>query len=586
MQPAYLQQLLAIAERASSAGHGDKEMIYRKACQQLNKSRATLLKDLKRVQVNAPRKRRTDAGLVELTYADACFISAWMMEGYRKNDRRITSLKETLKVLRADNPLLARVLDESTGELRYLSASAVARGLRAYTLHPDQLRQATPHTNLQSLHPNHVWQVDASVCVVYYLPDDHAALVELDQAVHYKNKPENLKAIEQYRVIRYVLVDHCSGVIRYRYYPHAESGQHTVEFIAWAMAQKTGDPFHGAPFMIMVDPGATSGGLVKRFCARVSIELIVNKVKNARAKGSVEKANHIVETTFEQALRYMDKRPANFDEINALADKYQHWFNMTQIHSRTQRTRYEVWALITPEQLRITPTQAVLLSLATEEPIKRKVKGDLTAEFKKRIWDVADVPGILVKGDVYLHWHPFIPDTAMAVVWGEDGQEQHIALPEIKKNDFGFLENAAVIGLEHKAKADTLADTHRKQLQKLSAGTDTLEAAEKARAKAHFKPFNGAIDPFKHTQGPLPELLPKQGKTLDVAIPSERLLKNNEVQMARWLKGRLGDRYEHAMLHDLQKRFPEGATDAELEQVLADLNAGRAATGKAKLQAV
>jgi hypothetical protein len=56
--------------------------------------------------------------------------------------------------------------------------------------------------------------------------------------------------------------------------------------------------------------------------------------------------------------------------------------------------------------------------------------------------------------------------------------------------------------------------------------------------------------------------------------------------MALWLRGQLGDDYQPTMLADLQKRFPDGATEPELKQVLADLRAGRTAGGKARLHAV
>jgi DNA-binding transcriptional ArsR family regulator len=587
MNPAYIQQLIAIADAAQAAPHGEKEAIYQRACESLGKSRATLMSHLKRVAVRCPRKRRADAGLVELSREEADVISAYLMEGYRKNSRKITPLKEAVAVLRANDAILAGCIDPESGEIRYLSESAIARGLKTYGLHPDQLRQATPHTRLRSLHPNHVWQVDASVCVVYYLPDGGTGMAELDDAVHYKNKPENLKAIEQFRVIRYVVADHASGLIRYRYYPHAESGEHTVRFLAWAMADKVGnDPFRGAPFIVMVDPGATSGGLVRRFCERMGIELIVNKSSNARAKGSVEKGNHLVETTFEQALRYLAKRPRNFDEINALAEKYQITWNATAVHSRHGKTRFAVWMTIKPDQLRTVPGADVLLSLATEEPIKRQVKGDLTVPFKNRIWDVSHVPGVMVKGEVFVHWHPFMADTAMAVVWGEDGREQHIALPEKKKNDLGFFEDAAVIGQEHKAKPDTLADTNRKRIARLAAQAPTYEEAEKKRGKTEYTPFGGAIDPFAHLPKELPTMLKKRGTDLGVNAPAVELIRMNTVQMAKWLQGRLGEDYQPAMLADLQKRFPAGATEPELEEVLVDIRAGRSAAGRAKLQAV
>jgi hypothetical protein len=587
MHPAYIQQLVSIADAVAAAGHGEKESIYQRACERLGKSRATLLKHLKKVAVSKPRKRRADAGIVALSLDEARIISAWCMEGYRKNNKKITALKEAIQVLRDNGEIVAATLDAGTGELVPLHESAIANGLRTYNLHPDQLRQATPHTNLQSLHPNHVWQVDGSVCVIYYLPDGNSELVELDDAVHYKNKPQNLKAIEQFRVIRYVVSDHASGVVRYRYYPHSESGEHTVRFLAWAMAPKTGnDPFHGAPFIVMVDPGATSGGLVRRFCNRMGIELIVNRRRNPRAKGSVEKGNHLVETSFEQALRFMKKRPANFEELNVLAETYQLWWNATKEHSRTKRTRFAVWLTITAEQLRITPSAEVLLSLATDEPIKRQVRGDLTITFKNRTWKVDHVPGVFVKSDVYVHWHPFMVDTAMAVVWGEDGQEQHIALYEDKTNALGFRESAAVIGQEHKAKADTVADSNRKHVHQLAAGTDTLAETEKKRDNKHYVPFGGRIDPLLASKQALPTFMPKRGTELGVKAPTVELVRMNAVQAAKWLLGRLGGDYRAELLVDVQARFPEGATEEDLEQVLAELAAGRSAIGRAKLQAV
>ncbi|WP_054772764.1 hypothetical protein [Methylogaea oryzae] len=44
-----------------------------------------------------------------------------------------------------------------------------------------------------------------------------------------------MQAIELFRVIRYVITDHCTNLTRWRYYPHSESGEHTVRFLAWAM---------------------------------------------------------------------------------------------------------------------------------------------------------------------------------------------------------------------------------------------------------------------------------------------------------------------------------------------------------------
>ena len=41
-------------------------------------------------------------------------------------------------------------------------------------------------TELQSLHPNHVWQIDASLCVLYYL----AARTPAEAGLHNMSDPE------------------------------------------------------------------------------------------------------------------------------------------------------------------------------------------------------------------------------------------------------------------------------------------------------------------------------------------------------------------------------------------------------------
>jgi hypothetical protein len=45
MNPVLTQRLVAIAEAASAAGHGNKEAVYQAACEELCMSRATLLKN-------------------------------------------------------------------------------------------------------------------------------------------------------------------------------------------------------------------------------------------------------------------------------------------------------------------------------------------------------------------------------------------------------------------------------------------------------------------------------------------------------------------------------------------------------------
>lgn len=583
------EYLVAVVHEADAAPHGHKGGIYQRACAFLGVSMQTLHREMTALRVNN-RKRRSDAGCHQLSLDEAKIVSAYLMEGFRKNNKKMIKVEAAVESLRANGLILASAIDETTGELTPLSASAVSNALRTYNLHPEQLRRPSPHIHLRSLHPNHVWQVDASVCTLYYLPAGEA-LIETNKAVHYKNKPENMEAISQQRVIRYVVTDHCSGVIRWRYYPHSESGENTIKFLAWAVMPKaklTQDPFYGVPLILMVDPGATSAGLVKRFCDRLTIELHVNKPGAPRSKGQVEKGQDIVETNFEQGLRFCGRKIRSIDELNAMADIYQRHFNSTVKHTRHGQTRHSAWMHITEEQLRIIHEDVDLFSLATSNPETRVVAGDLTIQYlgKGRTWKVNTVPFASV-GDTLTVCHNPLSGMVMAVVIGADDRETYIELQEATRDDWGFFQDGPVIGENYTSHKDTVLDQNRKEVARIATGAISIDEAKKKRRRKGYEPFDGRIDPFiTANTTELPAMLPRAGRDITGQYAPTELLRMSTVQAAKWLLGRLGDEYRPELLTDVQARFPEGATEEDLEQVLADLAAGRAATGRAKLQAV
>ncbi|MCH3857668.1 hypothetical protein LZB78_09785, partial [Campylobacter jejuni] len=75
-----------------------------------------------------------------------------------------------VEVLRANNMIEALRINPATGEVSPLSISTIRKALRNYRLHPEQMLAPAPAMSLRSLHPNHVWQIDASRCVLFYLP--------------------------------------------------------------------------------------------------------------------------------------------------------------------------------------------------------------------------------------------------------------------------------------------------------------------------------------------------------------------------------------------------------------------------------
>jgi hypothetical protein len=561
--PQQTQLAVAYARRLAAAPTRGRAEIIDEASAALGVARTTCYRWLKSF-VLSDRKPRSDAGSLALSENEAQIISTYLAEGYRKNAKKLVSIGRALSDLRVNGLVRAEAVDEASGELRPLSESAVSRALRAYGLHPEQIRRASPHVSLMTEHPNELWQVDASVCVVFYLPTGGAMIAEIDQAVHYKNKPENIKGIEQCRVIRYVGTDHCSGTVRWRYYPHSETGEHTVRFVAWMMgrARLASDPFHGRPKHLMVDPGATSAGLVKRFCQRMGINLIVNKAHNPRAKGQVECGNNLVECNFESGLKNRREDIRSIDALNTLSEKFQVWWNSTATHTRHGQTRFANWMRISADQLVKTPDESILLELATNEPVERRVNGDLTVEFKGARWSVGDVPGVMVGEKLRVHWHPFVLNTAMAVIESADG-EQHIALTAVTQDVNGFPSNARRIG-EYRALPDTRLETNRKTLARIATGEAVLDTAEKLRNRKDYIPMQGRVNPYKQAeQADLLDYLPKRSTEMAVVRPQMSVPKLNHTQAALRLI-RMGVAMDAERSALLRQWYADGIPEDEL----------------------
>ncbi|WP_156302283.1 hypothetical protein [Methylogaea oryzae] len=338
--------------------------------------------------------------------------------------------------------------------------------------------------------------------------------------------------------------------------------------------------------LLMVDKGATSAGLVQRFCRRLDIRLEVHRVLRARVNGSVENGQNRVETVFEQGLRYQKSQIRSIDDLNTLAEWFQLHYNATRVHGRHGMTRMAAWMHITPEQYRVTPSAEVLLSLATHEPKLCKVQGDLTVQFKGRIWDVEPVPGVMVGEKVAVHWHPFITDTAMAVLEDADGNEIHLELAEKTRTvdpanqQWGFLDGAHRIGEEYGNHKDTVADQHRKELALLATGTRDLAEADKKRKRKNYEAFDGAVDPFKTARdAQLPDYITKRGTALDVGALKVERRPLPFLQAAERIRAAVGEAWSGEVYAWLEGRYgetgmPEEAIDGHVEQILQ--NAGAA----------
>ena len=590
ISPVAAERMTQAVRAAEAAPHGQKLTHYQAAADDLGISLQTALKWKKEVAVGTTRKQRSDAGQTALNRDEAKALSALMMESHRKNGKRLQSVNLAVRISRANDLVKAETIDQASGEIRPLSTSAINRALRGYGLHPDTLLQPAPAMSLASRHPNHVWQIDASLCVLYYLktsPDARkAGLQVMRHEEFYKNKPDNVARIENERVWRYAVTDHASGHIYLEYVFGAESGENLCNIFINATQKRPDEPVHGVPIMAMLDPGsANTGALFKNLCKALQVRVQINQVGNARAKGQVEKAHDIIECDFESGLKLVTVH--SLDELNAAAAKWRRWFNGTSLHRRHGETRYAAWMRITAGQLRLAPETAVCRELATTAPESRLVDNLLQVSFRGTKFDVSVVPDIQNGSTVMVCRNPWRPEAAQVVAVDADGREIYYLVEPVLKGEFGFDQNAVFIGESYARHADTPAQTAAKEVEKLLMGETTLEGAATAR-KGKRLAFDGKVDPWKHIDTDLanaPSYLAKRGTALDTPLPGvvanrsldvpaalaveARIL--NTVQLASRLAAAMPGEWGAEHYRRLAAMYPEGAPENTLDDIVTQL---------------
>ncbi len=576
MSAVITQRLVDLARALQREGKGRRTALCQAAAQELGLSLATIYRKLEEVSVaTTTRKRRSDAGSSDLTRAEALTISAALMESARHNEKRLYSLGDAVDALRASGMIRAEAVDKGTGELRPMSLSAIGRALRSYKLHPDQLLAPAPVTELASLHPNHVWQIDASLCVLYYLkpgPDPRAnGLQVMDHDQFYKNKPKNLARIAADRVWSYEITSHSAGWIYLEYVMGAESGENLCSVLINAMQERGGaDVMHGRPEILMMDPGsANTSAMARNLCRSLGIQMIVHAPGAARVTGQVENARNIIERKFEAGLRFQPV--ADLAELNALAKRWREWFNATAIHSRHGKSRTAAWLTIRQEQLVKVPNVEICRQLAVAEPESRKVNTKLRVSFQGNEYDVSMVPNVMVGDRLMLTRNPWASDAAQVVATDAAGHEVFYVVPEVKRNEMGFEINAPVIGQAFKRQADTPAQTARKEAAKLAMGAETQEEVDAAR-KAKQIPFGGQLQPYKQMdEAELPTFMPRRGTQHDLVVPTIELPPMSHVAAAKALRGKVKN-WSADSLAWLKTNYPDGVPEAELDTIAATLN--------------
>lgn len=513
--------------------------------------------------VRATRQRRSDAGETQASDTDLRMVSAALVETVRKSGQRIMTIDDALDMLRANNMIATT-----------LSASRIGVLLRERGLHPDQLIRPEPSIEQRSLHPNHVWQVDASVCVAYYL-SNATGLHVADEKAFYKNKPANLTRIQDERLIRYTVADHYSGSILTRYYLGSESAANLTDFLLWSFAPKDGHPVHGVPMIMQMDMGsANTSAMTLNLLERLKVRVIVHERHNSRANGTVEKAHHLVERHFESALRFA--RVGGLEDLNAKAVTWSHAFGAEKIHTRTGQTRHAVWMRITADQMRLAPAMDVMRELVTSRPVTRVVSNDLEITFKVRghgslRYDVRHVPGVLAGSKLTVTVSPYrLPAVDIECTDTDTGEMSWMTVAPLEIADDGRRADAPVIGQDMRQHARGALEERRDEALRIAYGTASTEDAAAAKERGDLV-FGGDVDPFKSARDrveTLPDYLPRRGTEIDAgqrrAVTAAPL---TLVEAAMRLKQQLGEHYTPEVYAWLSARFDGSVPEDQLDAI-------------------
>ncbi|EEK5000113.1 DDE-type integrase/transposase/recombinase [Salmonella enterica] len=584
MNAALNQRLMHYADAARHAGHGRKEAIYKTACEELRMSRATLLKKLKAFQPAAQRKQRADAGCSALTREEALVISGTWLESRRNNDKRLYSLESVVKALRTNGMIMAGRTDEETGEFFPLSIDAISRALRSYRLHYDQLQNPAPSLELASKHPNHVWQIDASICVLYYLKNPgkkvkgDTGLRVMDRDTFYKNKPKNLDRIVNDRVWSFELIDHTTNWIYVEYRFGGESAENFLSVMINAMQERGGaDVLHGVPSILYTDPGsALVSASMLNMCRALGIRCLQHKARNARATGAVEKARDIIECDFEAGLRFC--RVETVEELNRYVRLWRMSYNRNHIHSRYGMSRTESWLRITPEQLIKAPPVDICRELAVAAPEERTVTSKLRASFRGQEFSVESVPGACVGDKLQITRNPWHENEARVIVTDEDGFEQYLPVYAVEKDEWGYAVNAPVIGERYGQMPATDAQHNRNEVEQRLYGTGN-EVETAAARKAGAIPFGGRFNPYKgieDAQCNSPVYLPRKGSEAQprVRIHQTEAAPLSHVKAAMALQTKLkaqGGKWNPGWYQYLVDHYPDGIPEHQLDLIMQEL---------------
>jgi hypothetical protein len=436
---------------------------------------------------------------------------------------------------------------------------------------------------MQSLHPNHVHQVDPSLCLLYYMPDGKQYMMRDDE--FYKNKLENIAKIKL-KVWRYVLADHYSASLVVHYYQaRGETQANLYDFLLYAWSKKEGKVIHGVPKILLWDKGsANTAGAIKNALRALDVQAIEHKAGNPRAKGSVENGNNLTECLFESRLQY--EPVENVNELNMAVEYWFTAYNSNSIpmydsrlkrkHMDQPKARAAIWQIIRQDQLRILPDIDICRGLLAGVEVERPVKNDLHITFKHPVskmlqsYDVAHIP--LIHIGAKLRVTPMIyGENEVLVIWPDyQGIDVNYLLKPVEFDHFsGFAANSPVIGEDFMSRPDTVIEKAANEADKRAFPDKNQEQIEKAKTRGDT-PFGG-LNAHSHLKDVnAPAFMDRPGEILNV--PDRLRIEIKPLSIIE-TKMRLRNLLNRAVTVEentlLREWCPEGVLEADL-QLVAD----------------
>lgn len=563
-------------EKLEDAPYSERGSIVADLMAKTGWSRDTAYRRLRAAGWESGRRRRVDAGKSSLDEATLRKAGAILAEVQRKDGRNPMSVK------------LARAVLLGNGIDVPVSDGWLAKKLAENGLGKKGLNLPSSHVKLRSEGPNHVHMADPSLCLTYFAPNGQQKIVHVRE--NYKNK-DYWEKKAKLKCWRYVLTDHASGSICVRYY--AAAGENMVnlwDFLLYAWGKKSDElyAFCGVPQMLVWDKGSANiSKPVQRALESLGVACWSHKAGAPQAKGSVETMNRTFESWFETLLR---REPVHsVEELNELAERFCAAFNAnaienfdTSLHRDYQKVgaRLELWSRISDEELRLLPDLDACRAMLTTEPERRDVGGDWCFTFRSylgkgsNIYSLASQPGIEpLMSQVEVQPLLWKGCDAVRASWFYKGELFSVEVLPVGHDEYGFREDAALLGSEFKQQSLSEQERKRRELEKDESLLEGLKSHSALRNRPVEVPELSRGRVIELPEGPLQVF--EIGNDLpvrpEVVRQVDMLLSVTDV-LLRW-KRELGELPSGLSLR-LREAYPDGLRISELDRVRDELLQG------------